>query len=80
MTEAGARPFDLVGKGYFAILIDQGADMTPYQGITPLAGGSLSACAETYFAQSEQIPTRFALAYGQVERAAARRSAGVRAA
>jgi hypothetical protein len=26
---------------------------------------SLSACAETYFAQSEQIPTRFALAYGE---------------
>ena len=58
-------PFDLVGKGYFAILIDQGTDMQPYQGITPLAGGSLSACAETYFAQSEQIPTRFALAYGR---------------
>ncbi|MBM2575393.1 Hsp33 family molecular chaperone HslO [Jannaschia sp. Os4] len=57
--------FDLVGKGYFAILIDQGTDMQPYQGITPLAGGSLSACAETYFAQSEQIPTRFALAYGR---------------
>ncbi|WP_299652221.1 Hsp33 family molecular chaperone HslO [uncultured Jannaschia sp.] len=59
------RPFDLVGQGYFAILIDQGRGMTPYQGITPLAGGSLAACAETYFAQSEQIPTRFALAYGR---------------
>ncbi|MCK0168762.1 Hsp33 family molecular chaperone HslO [Jannaschia sp. S6380] len=65
MMQAGAQPFDLVGKGYFAILIDQGKGMTPYQGITPLAGGSLSACAETYFAQSEQIPTRFALAYGR---------------
>ena len=64
-ARAGARPFDLVGKGYFAILIDQGRDMAPYQGITPIAGGSLSACAETYFAQSEQIPTRFALAYGR---------------
>jgi molecular chaperone Hsp33 len=58
-------PFALVGRGYFAILIDQGRDMAPYQGITPLAGGSLAACAETYFAQSEQIPTRFALAYGR---------------
>ena len=57
--------FDLVGKGYFAILIDQGQDMAPYQGITPLAGGSLSSCAETYFAQSEQIPTRFSLSYGR---------------
>ena len=60
-----APAFDLIGKGYFAILIDQGQGMTPYQGITPIAGGSLSACAETYFAQSEQIPTRFALAYGR---------------
>ncbi|GIT92641.1 33 kDa chaperonin [Jannaschia pagri] len=62
---AGKRPFDLIGKGYFAVLIDQGPDTTPYQGITPIAGGSLSACAETYFAQSEQLPTRFALAYGR---------------
>ena len=30
-----------------------------------LAGGSLSACAETYFAQSEQLPTRFAVTYGR---------------
>ncbi|MEL6587376.1 MAG: Hsp33 family molecular chaperone HslO [Pseudomonadota bacterium] len=65
MIAAGAEPFDLIGKGYFAILIDQGKDMAPYQGITPIAGGSLSSCAETYFAQSEQIPTRFALAYGR---------------
>ncbi|KIT17015.1 Hsp33 family molecular chaperone HslO [Jannaschia aquimarina] len=59
------EPFDLIGKGYFAILIDQGKDMAPYQGITPIAGGSLSACAETYFAQSEQISTRFALSHGR---------------
>lgn len=65
MGSANSDPFQLVGSGYFAILIDQGPDMAPYQGITPLAGGSLSACAQTYFAQSEQIPTRFALAYGQ---------------
>ncbi len=60
-----ADPFSQIGSGYFAILIDQGQGMTPYQGITPIAGGSLSACAETYFAQSEQLPTRFALTYGQ---------------
>jgi molecular chaperone Hsp33 len=57
--------FDQIGQGYFAILLDQGDGTTPYQGITPLAGGSLSACAETYFAQSEQLPTRFALALGR---------------
>jgi molecular chaperone Hsp33 len=54
-----APAFEKIGKGMFAILIDQGPDMQPYQGITPLAGGSLSHCAETYFAQSEQLPTKF---------------------
>ncbi|RJE80492.1 Hsp33 family molecular chaperone HslO [Paracoccus sp. JM45] len=57
-------PFEQIGEGYFAILIDQGAGSTPYQGITPLSGGSLSSCAQTYFAQSEQLPTRFQLASG----------------
>lgn len=57
-------PFDQVGEGYFAIMIDQGTGMTPYQGITPLDGGSLASCAETYFAQSEQLPTRFQLSFG----------------
>jgi len=58
-------PFDQVGEGYFAILIDQGQGTKPYQGITPIAGGSLSACAEAYFAQSEQLPTRFSLSFGK---------------
>ncbi len=60
-----AAPFDQVGEGYFAIMIDQGEGTQPYQGITPLAGGSLSACAEAYFAQSEQLPTRFSLSFGK---------------
>ena len=62
---ATTDPFTLIGDGYFTILIDQGEGMTPYQGITPLVGGSLAACAETYFAQSEQLPTRFAVTYGR---------------
>lgn len=56
-----AEPFSLLGDGIFGVIIDQGEDMRPYQGITPLAGGSLGACAETYFAQSEQLATRFHL-------------------
>jgi molecular chaperone Hsp33 len=58
-------PFAQLGEGYFAVMIDQGKGMTPYQGITPIAGGSLASCAEAYFAQSEQLPTRFALSFGQ---------------
>ncbi|MCX8952499.1 Hsp33 family molecular chaperone HslO [Ruegeria sp. NA] len=58
-------PFDQVGEGYFAIMIDQGEGTQPYQGITPLTGATLSACAEAYFAQSEQLPTRFSLSFGK---------------
>lgn len=57
--------FGQIGKGYFAILIDQGKGTAPYQGITPIAGDGLSRCAETYFAQSEQLPTRFSLSFGR---------------
>ncbi|NKX44963.1 Hsp33 family molecular chaperone HslO [Roseicyclus persicicus] len=78
--DPAADPFTQIGKGYFAILLDQGQGTTPYQGITPLAGGSLAACAEAYFAQSEQLPTRFQLSFGQSRlpgEAAAWRGGGV---
>lgn len=63
--DESADAFSQIGKGYFAVLIDQGPDMEPYQGVTPIAGGSLAKCAETYFAQSEQLPTSFSLTYGR---------------
>ncbi len=63
--EHDADAFTQIGRGYFAVLIDQGKGTAPYQGITPIAGGSLSSCAETYFAQSEQLPTRFSLEFGR---------------
>ena len=59
------KPFDQIGSGYFAVLIDQGSGMQPYQGITPLTGASISDAAEAYFAQSEQLPTRFELTFGK---------------
>ncbi|TMV10728.1 Hsp33 family molecular chaperone HslO [Arenibacterium halophilum] len=58
-------PIDQVGEGYFAILLDQGEGSTPYQGITPLTTTSLRDSAEAYFAQSEQLPTRFSLSFGK---------------
>ncbi len=63
--DPAATPFSQIGEGYFAVMLDQGEGMLPYQGFTPIAGGSLSSCAESYFAQSEQIPTRFQLAFGE---------------
>jgi molecular chaperone Hsp33 len=65
LADAKGAPFSLIGKGMFAVLIDQGKGMEPYQGITPLAGDSLASCAQTYFAQSEQLPTRFSIAMGK---------------
>ena len=52
---------ELIGEGYFAIIIDEGAGKEPYQGITPLRGDSLTECAENFFHQSEQLPTRFSI-------------------
>jgi molecular chaperone Hsp33 len=54
----------LLGKGYLAMTVDQGQDMDRYQGIVPLDGGTLAEAADTYFRQSEQIPTRLRLAAG----------------
>jgi len=55
---------DLLGKGYLAMTVDQGSDMERYQGIVPLDGTTLADAADTYFKQSEQIPTRLRLVSG----------------
>ena len=57
----------LLGDGVFIMTVDQGPDMDRYQGVTPIEGETLALCAETYFAQSEQIPTRVRLAVGQAD-------------
>ncbi|WP_421731679.1 Hsp33 family molecular chaperone [Brevundimonas sp.] len=56
----------LLGKGVFIMTLDQGPDFDRHQGITPIEGESLSLCAEHYFAQSEQVPTKVRLAVGQI--------------
>ena len=61
----GAR--SLLGKGHFMMTVDQGADMDRYQGVTAIEGETLALCAEQYFAQSEQTPTRVRLAVGQAD-------------
>jgi molecular chaperone Hsp33 len=57
----------LLGEGYLAMTVDQGAEMERYQGIVPLGKDSLADAAHTYFAQSEQIPTRLHLAAGPLQ-------------
>jgi len=55
----------VVGSGYLAFTVDQGADTERYQGITELTGGSLADCAHNYFRQSEQIETAIILCAGE---------------
>jgi len=54
----GANPTleALFGEGYLGITFETEADQR-YQGIVPLEGASLAEACESYFSQSEQIPT-----------------------
>ncbi|HLK82664.1 MAG TPA: Hsp33 family molecular chaperone [Xanthobacteraceae bacterium] len=62
---------DLLGRGHLAMTIDQGAEMSRYQGLVALTGGSLEEAAHEYFRRSEQIPTRVRLAVAEELRASA---------
>jgi molecular chaperone Hsp33 len=59
LADAGPNPslFALFGKGYLAITFDQPVSKERYQGIVPLEGDSLAQAAQSYFAQSEQVPS-----------------------
>jgi molecular chaperone Hsp33 len=58
-----AKEFDqLAGKGALAITIEPKRGGQTYQGIVELSPSGIGASAETYFAQSEQLPTVIRLA------------------
>src|SRR5471032_537569 len=61
----GQDSASLLGRGHLAMTIDQGADMSRYQGLVALEGGGLEEAAHEYFLRSEQIPTRVRLAVGE---------------
>jgi molecular chaperone Hsp33 len=69
LAEAGPNPnlFSLFGRGYLAITFDQPASDERYQGIVPLEGEGLAQAAESYFTQSEQIPSIVRLAASKGE-------------
>jgi molecular chaperone Hsp33 len=54
----GANPslVALFGKGYLAVTFETEQGQR-YQGIVPLEGDSIAEACETYFSQSEQLPT-----------------------
>ncbi len=58
LASLGANPSlaALFGEGYLAITFETEGRQR-YQGIVPLEGDSLSEACESYFSQSEQIPT-----------------------
>lgn len=59
LAQLGANPSlqALFGAGYLAITFDMAVTGQRYQGIVPLEGESLALACESYFAQSEQVPT-----------------------
>ena len=61
--DGGAEPAfaALVGDGQLVVTLESRQGGARYQGIVPLAGGSLAAALESYFGQSEQLPTAVVL-------------------
>jgi molecular chaperone Hsp33 len=59
LDELGPNPtlFSLFGEGYLAITFDLATTGERYQGVVPLEGDSLAEACQTYFFQSEQVPT-----------------------
>ncbi len=59
LSQLGKNPslYALFNKGYLAVTFDQPATNERYQGIVPLDTDSLAEAAQSYFLQSEQIPT-----------------------
>jgi len=64
LADASRNPAlkELFGDGYLAITFDQPQAKERYQGIVPLEGKDLGDAAQSYFAQSEQIPSLVRLA------------------
>ncbi len=51
-------PIDLIKEGHFIITLIQKNAKTPYQGIVPMEGNSISELLENYMLRSEQIQTK----------------------
>lgn len=58
-------PAALLGAGSLVMTLDLGDEQPPYQGVVPLEGDTLAACAENYFRVSQQTDTAIRLAVGE---------------
>lgn len=65
----GARPHipQAMGRGVLALMLaPNDPDASPWQSLVPLTGATLADCAQAWFDQSEQVPTRVRLAVAEV--------------
>jgi molecular chaperone Hsp33 len=65
----GQRPHtpQVLGAGVLALLLQPNdPDQAPWQSLVPIEGATLADCAQTWFAQSDQIPTRVRLTVAEV--------------
>lgn len=62
---AAPRLADLFAGGHLAITFDLASTAERYQGIVSLDGDTLATAAESYFVQSEQIPTLVRVGLGR---------------
>ncbi|HEV7694233.1 MAG TPA: Hsp33 family molecular chaperone HslO [Hyphomonadaceae bacterium] len=73
----GQRPHipQVIGRGVLAMLLQPNdPDQQPWQSLVPIEGATLADCAQMWFAQSEQIPTRVRLTVAEIsERGGTRR-------
>jgi molecular chaperone Hsp33 len=62
--EGGGEPGfrTLAGEGQIVVTVEATDRASSYQGVVPITGNSLAESLETYFRQSEQLPTRVLLA------------------
>lgn len=58
--DAGFRA--LAGEGTIIVTVEAADRASSYQGVVPITGDSLAESLESYFVQSEQLPTRVVLA------------------
>ncbi|HVY88923.1 MAG TPA: Hsp33 family molecular chaperone HslO [Hyphomonadaceae bacterium] len=65
----GQRPHipQVIGKGVLALLLQPNDPAgVPYQSLVDLNGATLADCAQAWFTQSEQVPTRVRLAVAEI--------------
>jgi molecular chaperone Hsp33 len=65
----GQRPHipQALGRGVMALLLQPSdPNQQPWQSMVPIEGATLSDCAQMWFSQSEQVPTRVKLAVAEI--------------